>query len=260
MAAKRSGQSAPTKRAVPGAISTHAQASQVEPLGIDGKSRSAVKKELIKPIRQFRPPCVPRTLRRDDDEREIGMLRYVRRQSVSQHAGWILPRLTKPMQEQDGRAFLIGAPWHLLRNIQQVVQSKFLRDPEVRSHNLHRMTSLPGSAPTRRLQWRLVLMHARIVRERCANGQVGFPKGAWLREPLSDEKRAHFRDGTDESPYRRNSLGSRRAPLRPGVVLCVPATYGPRTGRRSPSVEISPTPYTLRGQLQRCGCCKWSSR
>jgi hypothetical protein len=41
----------PERTQVPGAVSTHAQAGQIEALMIDGKSGSAVKKELIQPIR-----------------------------------------------------------------------------------------------------------------------------------------------------------------------------------------------------------------
>jgi hypothetical protein len=104
----------PKRAQVPAAVSTHAQASQIEPLMIDGKSRSAVKKELIEPISQLRPPCVPRTLRRDDDEGKIGMLYHVRREPVSQDSGGILTRLTKPVQKQDGWAFLVTAALHRL--------------------------------------------------------------------------------------------------------------------------------------------------
>ena len=164
----------PKRAQIPGAVSTHAQAGQIEPLMIDGKSRSAVKEELIKPIGQLRPPCVPRTLRRNDDEGKIGMLCHVRRESVSQDGGWILPRLPKPMQEQDGWAFLVPAALQRLGNIQQVIQTKRFRDSGTPLHNLERMISLPRRCIRSVAQWRLFLWHAGIVRGRCANGQAGF--------------------------------------------------------------------------------------
>jgi hypothetical protein len=114
----------PKRAQVPGAVSTHAQAGQIKPLTIDGKSCSAVKKELIKPIRQLRPPCVPRTLRRNNDKGKIGMLRHIRQEPVSQDSGWIFPRLTKPVQKQDGWEVLVPAALHPLRKIPQVIQTK----------------------------------------------------------------------------------------------------------------------------------------
>ncbi len=90
----------PKRAQVPGAVSTHAQAGQIEPLMIDGKNRSAVKKELIEPIRQLRPPCVPRTCGRNDDKGTIGMLCHVRRKPVSQDSGGILPDFHQALQER----------------------------------------------------------------------------------------------------------------------------------------------------------------
>ena len=85
---------------------------------IDGKSRCAVKEELIKAIGQLRLTCVPRALRRNDAEGKIGMLGHIRWQSVSQNGGWILSGLPKPMQEQDGWGFLVPAALQPLGHIE----------------------------------------------------------------------------------------------------------------------------------------------
>ncbi len=126
----------PKRAQIPGAESAHTQACQVESLIIDGKSRSTMKKELVEPIRQLRPPGVPRTLRRNDYEGKIGMLDHIGRESFPQDSGRILARLTNPVQEQDGRAFLIGAALRPLGNIQEIIKMKRLGEPELSSHNL----------------------------------------------------------------------------------------------------------------------------
>jgi hypothetical protein len=126
----------PKRPQVPGTVSTHAQAGQIEPLLIDGKSRCAVKEELIKPIGLLRPPCVPRALRRNHDEGKIGMLGHVRRQPLSQDGRWILPGLSKSMQEQDGWAFLVPAALQQLGYIHQVIQTKRLRNPQLPAQSL----------------------------------------------------------------------------------------------------------------------------
>ena len=64
---------------------------------------------------------------------------------------------------------------HRLGNVQQVIQTKCLRDLELSLHNLERMISLPRVGSTRLAQSRLFLWHARIVRGRCANAQADFP-------------------------------------------------------------------------------------
>jgi hypothetical protein len=151
------------------------------------------------------------------------------------------------MQEQDGWARLVTVAVHRLGNIQQIIQTKRLGELELSLHDLERKTSLPGGSSTRIAQWRLFLWHARIVRGRYANGQVGFPGEAmWNEGALSAEARAHPRDGTDESPYRSNALGSIFARRIPGVMfgarvsgtlpqrgsLCPPNTVFPARRRK----------------------------
>jgi hypothetical protein len=59
------------------------------------------------------------------------MLGHVRRQPLSQDGRWILPGLSKSMQEQDGWAFLVPAALQQLGHIHQVIQTKHLRNPEL---------------------------------------------------------------------------------------------------------------------------------
>jgi hypothetical protein len=118
------------------------------------------------------------------------------------------------MQEQDGWARLVTVAVHRLGNIQQIIQTKRLGELELSLHDLERKTSLAGGSSTRIAQWRLFLWHARIVRGRYANGQVGFPGEAmWNEGALSAEARAHPRDGTDESPLPKQRSGEH---IRPG--------------------------------------------
>ena len=64
------------------------------------------------------------------------MLCHIPREPMSQDSGGILPRLTKPMQEQDGWAFLVTVALHRLGNMQQIIQTKRLRDLELLSITL----------------------------------------------------------------------------------------------------------------------------
>jgi hypothetical protein len=191
---------------------------------IEGKSCSAVKKELVKPIGQLRPPCVPRTLRRNDDEGKIGLLRHVRRKPLPQDRRWIIPRLTKPMQEQDGWEFLVAVALSPGGNIQQVIQTERLRDLEFPSHNLHRLSALPASASTRRLQWRLFPRHTRIVRGGCASGQA----------PISPARLCERKEPCQFSASRRKNCVRRDAEHPHAGRVCSPERCAANLSRCAP--------------------------